>query len=34
MFYDCLKKAKFPSDWKKAHVVPVHEEIKTVSKKL
>ena len=26
MFYDCLKKAKFPSDWKKAHVVPVHEE--------
>ena len=25
-FNDCLKEGKFPSDWKKAHVVPVHKK--------
>ena len=25
IFDDCLKEAKFPSAWKKAHVVPVHK---------
>ena len=24
IFIDCLKEGKFPSDWKKAHVPPVH----------
>ena len=24
IFNDCLKEGNFPSDWKKAHVVPVH----------
>ena len=26
IFNDCLKEGKFPSDWKKAHVVPVHKK--------
>ena len=26
IFNDCLKEGKFPSDWKKAHVVPVHRK--------
>ena len=26
IFNDCLKEEKFPSDWKKAHVVPVHKK--------
>ena len=26
IFNDCLKERKFPSDWKKAHVVPVHKK--------
>ena len=26
IFNDHLKEEKFPSDWKKAHVVPVHEK--------
>ena len=26
IFNDCLKKRKFPSDWKKAHVVPVRKK--------
>ena len=25
IFNDCLKEGKFPSNWKKAHVVPVHK---------
>ena len=25
-FNDCLKEDKFPSDWEKAHVVPVHKK--------
>ena len=25
-FNDCLKEEKFPSDWKKAHVVPVQKK--------
>ena len=25
-FNDCLKEEKFPSDWEKAHVVPVHKK--------
>ena len=26
IFNDCLKEGKFPSDWKKAHVAPVHKK--------
>ena len=26
IFDDCLKEVKFPSDWKKAHVVPAHKK--------
>ena len=26
IFNDCLKEGKFPSDWKKAHAVPVHKK--------
>ena len=26
IFNDCLKEGKFPSDWEKAHVVPVHKK--------
>ena len=26
IFNDCLKEEKFPSGWKKAHVVPVHKK--------
>ena len=26
IFEDCLKKGKFPSDWKKAHIVPVQKK--------
>ena len=26
IFNDWLKEGKFPSDWRKAHVVPVHKE--------
>ena len=26
IFNDCIKEVKFPSDWKKAHVVPVHKK--------
>ena len=26
IFNDCLKMVRFPSDWKKAHVVPVHKK--------
>ena len=26
IFNDCLKEGKFPSYWKKAHVVPVHKK--------
>ena len=26
MFNDCLKEGQFTSDWKKAHVVPVHKK--------
>ena len=26
IFNDCLKEGKFPSDWKKPHVVPVHKK--------
>ena len=26
IFNDCLKVGKFPSDWKKAHVVPIHKK--------
>ena len=26
IFNDYLKEVKFPSDWKKAHVVPVHKK--------
>ena len=26
IFNDCLKEGKFPSDWKKAHIVPAHKK--------
>ena len=26
IFNDCLKEGNFPSDWEKAHVVPVHKK--------
>ena len=26
IFNVCLKKGKIPSDWRKAHVVPVHKK--------
>ena len=26
IFNDCLKKGKFPHDWKKSNVVPVHKK--------
>ena len=26
IFNDCIKEVKFSSDWKKAHVVPVHKK--------
>ena len=26
-FDDCLKEGKFPSHWKKAHVVPIHKNV-------
>ena len=34
MFNDSLKEGKFPSDWKKAHVLPVHKKWDKLSKKL
>ena len=33
IFNDCLNEGKFPSDWKKTHVVPVHKKGDTQSLK-
>ena len=33
IFNDCLKEGKFPSDWKKAHVVPAHKNGNKLSEK-
>ena len=33
IFNDCLKEGKFPSDWKKVHVVPAHKKGDKLSEK-